>query len=348
VKFKTVAYKGSKRKLLNNIKYYAEQVDAKTFFDGFSGTGIVSANMRSCGYTVTANDLNHSSYLYGRVFLNGFNPSIVGQHIEIMNNLQPLSGWLTENYSGERERVIRGTGGKKELRPKGYIVANAMKIDAAREYVESLLTVNEHDKDALIFSVVTGADRVFNNSNDQKSSLKRWSPSALKEVRFVTPTLIVGPIGKQLMGDITTVDLNADIVYLDPPYTHGVLYASCYHLNDSIAKWNKPTLDESYAIPRPVEVCFRKNKKNAGGFYNKKSAPDSFDAIIGSASCSRLLLSYSDAPRNVLTITQLVDICRQYGKVQVESFDHKICMQPNQMNKISSDLKEFFIVLDKK
>lgn len=347
MKIRTVAYKGSKRKLLENIERYAKEIDANSFFDGFSGSGIVGANMRSKGYLVEANDLNYSSFVYGNVFLRGFNQEVVEEHLHAIQQLPPVRGWLTENYSGTALRKIRGTGGSYENRPLGYTQENAMILDAAREYVSGLESVNADDKMALVFSIILAADKVFNNSNDQKSALKEWTTAALKKSEFTSPTLIKGPKGIQHSGDIINVPLKADIIYLDPPYTHGVLYASCYHLNDSIAKWDKPELDASYAIPRPKQVCFRKNGKKAGGFYNKESARIAFNNIVGNAECKRVLLSYSDAPRNTLTIDELIDICSKYGKVRVDSKDHKICMQPKSMNKISQNLKEFFIVVDK-
>ena len=109
---RTVAYKGSKRKLLENIEHYAKEIDAQSFFDGFSGTGIVGAYMRSKGYVVQANDMNHSSYIYGKVFLRGFDQDVVDHHLEAMNNIDPKAGWLTENYSGSVFRRVRGAGTK--------------------------------------------------------------------------------------------------------------------------------------------------------------------------------------------------------------------------------------------
>lgn len=348
MKIKTVAYKGSKRKLLDNIQHYAEEIGAKTFFDGFSGTGIVSAHMRHNGYVVTGNDLNYSSYIYGSVFLNSFNEDLVNYHLQEINNLSPISGWITDNYSGSKERVIRGTGGKIEKRPLGFTKSNAMKIDSAREYVESLSDIPKEDKDALVFSIVLAADKVFNNSNDQKSSLKEWHKNALTEISFETPTRISGPLGLQLKGDLEKIKPVADVVYYDPPYTHGVLYSSCYHLNDSIASWKKPELDHSYAIPRPEEICFRKNGKTAGSFYSKRQAHESFETIISNADCQRLVISYSDAPRNTISIDSLVSICQKYGTVKVETREHKICTQFKNMQKVSDKLKEFFVVIDKK
>ncbi len=372
MKIKTVAYKGSKRKLLENIEHYAREIGAQSFFDGFSGTGIVGAYMRSKGYVVQANDMNHSSYIYGKVFLRGFDVEVVAHHLEVMNNIEPVAGWLTENYSGSIWRKVKPNAltetqemmsmswghpwtqfkatlvGGMAWRPLGYTKQNAMKLDAARDYVANLSGVCEDNRNALIFSIVLAADKVFNNSNDQKSALKDWTTAAKRGVKFISPTLIEGPLGEQHSGNIIGMKLKSDLVYLDPPYTHGVLYASCYHLSDSIAKWGKPELDHSYALPRPLEVCYRKNGETAGGFYNKETATAAFHKIIGDADCKRVLLSYSDAPRNTLTIEELVDICSNYGTVRIESKDHRLCMQPKNMRKISTNLKEFFIVIDKK
>ena len=346
MKFRTVAYKGSKRKLLTDIELIAKDIGARTIFDGFSGTGIVSAYLRSQGYQVDANDISESASVFGNVFLRGYDPYVVQDTISLLNHLQPTEGWLTQNYSGSRKRKIRGTGGEIQERPMGYIQTNAMKLDAARDFIETL-KLEERDKNALIFSIILAADSVFNNSNDQKSSLKEWQAKSLREVKFEAPTLVSGFEGLQYKGSILDVDVGSyDMVYLDPPYTHGVLYESCYHLNDSIAAWNKPDLDYDYALPRPKSICFRKNGQNAGMFYNKQTAIECFEQMANKFDCRRLVLSYSDAPRNTLTIDELFDIFSKRGKCYIRTKDHKICTQPSSMKKISTNLKEYFIIID--
>ena len=345
MKVKTVGYKGSKRKLLHMILDYATEVGAKTAFDGFSGTGIVSANLRTNGIITSANDLNYSSYIFGRVFLEGFDEKIVKHHIEVMNRINPTSGWLTQNYSGTVNRLVRGTGEKAD-RPLGLVVSNAMKIDAARDYVASLVDIEEKDKNALVFSTILGLNSVFNNPTDQKSAFKQWSKASLKEVNFSSPTLIRGPVGKQHRGDIFEIETEeVDFVYYDPPYTHGVLYGSCYHLNDSLALWDKPEVDKDYAVPRPERAVFR--GKKAGSFYSKTSAPDDFRRLLGLRNAKRTVLSYSDAPRNCISIGDLTSISKEFGDVTVENVHHKICTQYNSQNKISNSLKEYFIIIDK-
>lgn len=345
-KIKTVAYKGSKRKLVNDILELAKETSAKTAYDGFSGTGIVSASLREEGYIVTANDLNYSSFLYGCVFLNGFDTAVVEKHLKTMNSLPGKSDWLTKNYSGTRKRVVRGTGNSVQERPLGFLRKNSEKIDAAREYIQHM-QIPENEKNALIFSVVLAADKVFNNSNDQKSSLKQWSPASKRDVVFLSPTLICGPAGTVEQGDILKQKIEADFVYFDPPYTSGVLYETCYHLNDSIAKWGKEEVDPSYAIPRPVSKCLRKNGKTAGGFYSTKEAADTFDLLLSNTNADRIVISYSDAPRNAISLESLRKVCQKHGSVSMKTKEHKICTQPTQMNKVSQGLKEAFIIIDK-
>lgn len=347
MKIKTIPYKGSKRKLLNTILSVSEEIEFESFFDGFSGTGIVSAFMRHNGYTVSSNDKMPSASLYTKVFLNGFNQQEVDKHLKVMNSVADTADWITNNYSGVKRRLIRGTGGNYEERPLGFKRKNALKIDAARDYVYSL--PDGSDKDALVFSIILAANKVFNNSNDQKSCLKKWTKSALNDIVFESPTNIKGPLGKSYNGDILDLEKpKADVVYLDPPYTTGVLYDACYHLNDSLYLWDKPQLDHSYAIPRPKRVTFRRQGIVGGKFYSKKTAKDDFCDLFDLFDCKRIVLSYSDAPRNVLTYEELLKICQDTGTTKIVSKDHKICMQASSLKKISTDLKEFFFIVDKK
>ena len=345
MKFKTIPYKGSKRKLLDTILSITQEIEATTFLDGFSGTGIVSANMRHHGYKVSANDKMTSANLYSRVFLRGFERQSVAEHVSIINKLDPVAGWLTKNYSGTAKRIIRGTNGSIQDRPLGFFRKNTMKIDAAREYVESI--GDSRTKEAVIFSIVLAANKVFNNSNDQKSSFKDWSKASMRDVEFEMPTLVEGHVGKTFSGNVLDLEEREfDVVYLDPPYTTGVLYDSCYHINESIVLWDKPPLDHSYAIPRPERVCFRKNGQNAGDFYIKSRAMADFTKLLSSFRAKRIILSYSDAPRNVLTYDELSGICQGIGSLRIISKDHQLCSQVKSMNKISESLREFFFIID--
>ena len=344
--FKTVAYKGSKRKLLKDIQDLVEEIEVDTFLDGFSGSGIVSAHFRNEGYEVFANDKMPSCSLYSKVFLNGYNKQNVENHIKYINKLKGTKGWFTANYSGEAKRQIKAIN-KIESRPLGFIKKNAMKIDAARDYAETIK--NSKDKDAVVFSIVLAMNKVFNNSNDQKSCFKDWMEKAKKDIIFEEPTHVAGKQGQVFSGDVLSISRkNYDFVYLDPPYTNGVLYDSCYHLNDSLVLWDQPILDKTYAIPRPTRVTFRKNKTTAGKFYSRITAEKDFKNLIEHFDAKRIVLSYSDAPRNILKKEELISICKKAGDFKLIERKHKICTQSKKQKKISKELNEFFFVIDKK
>lgn len=344
MKITTVPYKGSKRKLLDSILKLTQEVDCRTFFDGFSGSGIVSAFMKHNGYIVTANDKMPSCHLFAKVFLNGFDEKQVEKHIQHINKIKPIVGWLTNNYSGTKSRVIRGTNGSIEDRPLGFSKVNAMKIDAAREYANSI--TNLRNKEAVIYSIILAANKVFNNGNDQKSCLKEWTPASQKDVLFLQPTKIDGPKGCSFNSDVTDIaNKQYDVVYLDPPYTTGVLYDACYHLNDSMFLWDEPELDYDYAIPRPQRAIFKRSE--TGKFYSKKTSLKEFDNLLSMFECKRVILSYSDAPRNVLSFEELKTLSEKHGKLKILTKDHKLCTQANSLKKTSNSLKEYFFVIDK-
>lgn len=346
MKITTIAYKGSKKKLLFNIYRYVEEINAETLFDGFSGTGIVSAFMRSKNITVDGNDLNYSSYIYGKVFLEGYDQEIVKNHLKEMNNLSGKKDWLTENYSGVKFKNAKRKDTVSGEFPLAFTEKNAMKLDDARNYIETL-SINEEEKNALIFSVILAANDVFNNTADQKSSFKTWLPKCLNDVEFRLPTFINGPRGKQTNGDIMKMtNQKYDFVYLDPPYSNGVLYSSCYHINDSIAIWDKPTLNYEYALPRPYRADFSIQDRGAS-FYSIKRIKEDFNKLISNFSSSkRIVISYSDAPKNLISISDLVEISSKYGNVKVENTEHKICTQLKSLNKNIDSLKEYFIIID--
>jgi adenine-specific DNA-methyltransferase len=345
MKFKTVGYKGSKRKLLEDIGKLVAEVEPITVLDGFSGSGIVSAYLRSQGYFVFANDKMSSCNLFSRVFLYGFNEAKVKAHLDHMNKLKGVDGWFTKNYSGEKTRLIKGIK-KHESRPLGFTKSNAKILDEARDYAETIKNID--DKNAVVFSIILAMNSVFNNSNDQKSCLKEWTKKSLTKVKFEAPTLVQGRQGLVYTGDVTSINKkDYDVVYLDPPYTNGVLYDSCYHLNDSMCLWDKPALDYDFAIPRPQRAIFRKNKKTAGAFYSKKKAEKDFKELLNYFDAKRIILSYSDAPRNIITKQSLIDICENIGDLKLIEREHQICSQAKSQKKVSKELKAFFFVIDK-
>lgn len=346
MKYKTIGFKGSKRKLLQTIEALTLEVeDAETFYDGFSGSGIVSAHMRHKGFEVFASDKMPSAALYAKVFLNGFDQGIIDSEIKRLNRIPAKQGWLYKNYSGNYLRNVRGESAP-QWRPRAFKGYNAGTLDAVFDSIHSMPDSNE--KNALLFSAIIAMNKIFNGTNDQKSSLKEWTVASHRPLELQSPTNIKGIVGTVEQCEIfDSVNTEVDVVYLDPPYTTGVLYDACYHLNDSVTLWDKPKVDMSFALPRPERVCFKKNQKCAGPFYMKKTVHEDFHKLLGMFDCKRIILSYSNGVRNAISFADLLLICQKYGQVTVYDQDHKICMQPKKMKKQQKNLVEYFFVIDK-
>lgn len=77
--FPTTQYLGSKQKLVNWVLENIPQ--GKTVFDAFSGSGIVSYNLKKIGKKVISNDVLYSSYLFAKSLVE--NDSTTLSHDEI-------------------------------------------------------------------------------------------------------------------------------------------------------------------------------------------------------------------------------------------------------------------------
>lgn len=101
-----------------------------------------------------------------------------------------------------------------------------------------------------------------------------------------------------------------------------------------------------YALPRLESVCYRSNGMTAGRFYSKKSVENDFRELSKKFGKVQVY-SYSDAPRNLIKINELVRVLEEAGEVEIVSSQHSICTQYNAQNKIQENLTEFFLILRK-
>ena len=93
-----IKYIGSKQKILPYILSIISQLNAKTVFDGFSGSTRVSQALAKTGYQVISNDLSIFSKRFAQCYL--LNKSTKTHYKEIithLNNLNGYEGWFTEN-----------------------------------------------------------------------------------------------------------------------------------------------------------------------------------------------------------------------------------------------------------
>ncbi len=153
----TITAKGNKvqevGEISRELKLLAKELDVQTTLDVFTGTTRVAQALRQNGIKVITSDLAEASRVYSNALIRQHDNSHLQKYIDEMNNLEGYKGWITQNYSGGENWELPKDDGR-------YIYPlNAMKADAARDYVETL-NLNLIDKDTLICSIMFALNKV--------------------------------------------------------------------------------------------------------------------------------------------------------------------------------------------
>lgn len=307
-----IKYAGSKLKLLPHILDMSKKTEAKSIFDGFSGSTRVSQAFSQLGYRVISNDIAQWSKTLATCYLeNSRDPDSYLPLIEHLNSLPPEDGWFTENYGGDvhSDRVdnaVQTDGTKKPWQRK-----NTRKLDAVRREIDAL-NLDEVTKSVALTSLILALDKVDNTLGHFVSYLKEWSPRSFKDMELRVPRLWKNcNENTVLCGDIFDVlsGVEADLAYYDPPYGSSnykmppsrVRYASYYHLWTTICRNDRPSVfgksfrreDTSDTLAASVFEEFRRNR------YGKLIAVEAIERLLKATPCRWILLSYSSGGKTV-------------------------------------------------
>jgi adenine-specific DNA methylase len=318
-------YYGNKTKLLEFISEHAKELsisEDKVFFDIFTGTTSVAKYFKQQGYTVIANDFLYFSYALAVTFieintvpkfikLNGalkhHNPI---DAIELLNNLEPVSGFITKNYSpynGEARQY--------------FSVENAQKIDAIRTQIyewQKAGSITEHEKCYLITSLLNAINLVSNVSGTYGSYLKSWDNRAHKKLTLIAPEIIPSSKQNKAYNQDAVSEVSkhkVDILYLDPPY-NSRQYASNYFLLELIAEgWfeSEPAI-YGHTGMRPYD-----HQKSL--FSMKREAKKALEELISKADAKYIMMSYNN--EGIIPFEEVKQILATRGRVEIKTFDHK-------------------------
>ena len=97
-------YLGSKKTLLPFIQkniFQTVKTDLKnlTFCDLFAGTGVVGNAFKPLVKKIIANDIEYYSYVLNRNLIGNHRPNLARIYLEILNDLEGVSGFIFEQYS---------------------------------------------------------------------------------------------------------------------------------------------------------------------------------------------------------------------------------------------------------
>lgn len=280
--FPQTRYMGSKQSLLKQIASATSPFEFNSVLDLFSGSGVVSYLFKSLGKKVIANDYMTMNSKMASALITNSKITLSDKDIEILlSKSKDVDYFVSETY-----KDIYYTDSDNEF------------IDIVRSNIPKLKNEIKRDMamSALIKSCVKKRPRgIFTYTgiryDDGRKDLKM---SFEEQFRIAVETLnkAVFDNGKEckaLNQDSMETKVQADLVYIDPPYyspTSDNEYVRRYHFVEGLARnWEN--------VEMQWETKTKKFKNYPTPFSTKLGAYEAFDKLFKRYRDSILVVSYS-------------------------------------------------------
>ena len=194
---------------------------------------------------------------------------------------------------------------------------NAKKCDAIRKKINELKEnkkITKKENYFLLASLITSIDKYANTSSVYGAYLKKFKKSALKELELkpIHQNKKQNIKNKNYNKKIEYLDLDLDVVYLDPPYNHRQ-YSGNYSPLNYIAYY-----DENIKLKIKNELIEGYNKSN---FSRKTNIIKTFEETIKKLKCNYIILSYNN--EGLLKEDELKQILLTKGNVKLNKIIYK-------------------------
>jgi adenine-specific DNA-methyltransferase len=198
------------------------------------------------------------------------------------------------------------------------------KIGIIRDDIEKLFEekiISNREKAYLLTSLMYAFDKIANTVGHYDAYRKVDIP---EKRLFLLPLAIRNSkynseIYRDDANDLVK-KINADVVYIDPPY-NSRQYCDSYHLLENVAVWKK---EKVYGIARKIDRSHLKSQ------YNMKTASVAFCDLINNINAKYILLSYNDmgTSGNVRSQSRISDyeilsVLKIKGEVKIFEMDFK-------------------------
>lgn len=338
-------YIGQKTKLLDNIECLLEDKGIVSkdlvFCDAFSGTATVGMYFRDKYKNIISNDNLYFSYVLTQAKLNTSPYEKMFKSLDIDPFEYFNSVDVTDFTNGFIYRNYAPTEGKRQF----FSDENAKLIDFIRTKIDEWFLDNkitEQERFYLIACLIESVSFVSNVAGVYGAYLKKWDPRALKKmvfrrIEYVNPDNTLAEIHNE---DITTFikKVSGDVLYLDPPYTKTV-YTGQYHLLETIAKYDTPTISGKSGLRDMSMYSTSLSKIN--------EAEVVMEELIKNAKFKHIILSYSSD--GIISPEFIEALLKRYGKAETFEFK-KISYKKYRNAKAKDDDKhqEYLFYIEKK
>ncbi len=346
-----MAYIGNKRKLLplllsSLLSVYGEIPRGAKFIDLFAGSGVVSRFAKYLGFSVVSNDWEPYSFVMNSAYICTGSTEAEelfadeGGLAAVLDRLNSLpepeaeDRYVSAYYSAQNHDIAKSDFKKERL---FYTLANGLAIDKIRSDIERRYADTENPRilkkrHILIALLVYEAATHTNTSGVFKACHKGFGghgKDSLKrictEIRLQYPVLIdsdfnhavhkedaLALVSREEYGD-------AEVAYLDPPYNQHQ-YGSNYHLLNTIALWDKPSVplvknaDGTLKEKAGIRKDWGRTRSN---YCYRDKASGVFEELLDRVRARNIFVSYSTD--GIIPFPDLVRICEKKGRVSVET-----------------------------
>lgn len=304
-------YLGNKFKLLPFIKDVVDKEcnNIETVADIFAGTGAVASAFFD--KKLITNDIMYSNYICHVAWFKKekFSEIKVKNIIMKYNNLSVITdNYMSENFADTYFSL-------DDCRKIGYI-----REDIEKKYNNK--EINSKERALLVTSLLYAMDKIANTCGHYDAYRKNGIYNKHLEMTF--PEINVECNNNNMCynkdTNILVNDIEADLVYIDPPY-NSRQYCDAYHLLENVAKWEKPKV---------FGVAKKMDRTNLKSEYCTQRATKTFEDLINNIKARYILLSYNnmekkgDSRSNAkISDEDIIRILKKKGNVKIFSEKHK-------------------------
>lgn len=300
-----LTYLGNKRSLLPFIGAGVERVKRElgrskiTFFDAFSGSGIVSRFMKRHASLIVANDLEPYSEVVNKCYLTNRSTIDFGEFEGVFRDWvayavsHSVEGVITRNYAPADDGNIRE--GERAF----YTRRNALLLDSARAALDAAVPDKYFNlllapllAEASIHANTSGVFKGFYKNRRGVGEFGGEGKNAVSricgEIRLQKPVLSEFDCDSIVTrGDANKVAETipaVDLAYFDPPYNQHPYGSNYFMLNLLVA--NKPPAGASTVSGIPKDW-------NRSQYNRRREAEDALFSLLRKTPAKYLLVSYN-------------------------------------------------------
>lgn len=324
-------YLGNKYKLLPFIAHVVNEEchDFNNVADIFAGTGAVSSIFAD--KEIITNDLMYSNYISNFAWFGAqaYNPEKIIDYIVRYNSLKKLcSNYMTENFADTYFS-------KKDCTKIGFI-----REDIEESYKSS--QINARERALLITSLLYSMDKIAATCGHYDAYRKAAKFDSVLELRVPLAEVNNNVANQCFNEDANNLvkRIEADLVYIDPPY-NSRQYCDSYHLLENVARWEKPAV---FGVAKKMDRTGMKSQ------YCSSNATRVFETLINDIKANYILLSYNNmadkgCSRSNAKISdeEIFRILKAKGKVKVFEENYKAFTTGK--SKISDNAERLFLCI---